>query len=158
MEEGIKVIIKEALLSIIQVNGSHYLNPEPLIRLNTHIGMYNMEVKKNILNGKEGQVTDANACYVYDSFISFLNNSKQCQFGNLSKLYALVKNSILPTMKLLREQDTNNYYIPVIGRRILDIIKHQWLKEESDQLYLQMKRTGIDKEIKTAEDSQPQSQ
>ena len=117
--------------------------------------MYNMEVKKNILNGKEEQVTDANACYVYDSLISFLNNSKQCQFGNLSKLYALVKNSILPTMKLLREQDTNNYYIPVIGRRILDIIKHQWLKEESDQLHLQMKRTGIDKEIKTAEDSQP---
>lgn len=146
LETGVKVVLKEALLNIIQVHGPHYLNPEPLLQTNTHIGLFDVDVKEKILKNEPMEsITDNDACYVYDSFVSFLKNNSVSRFGLLGTLFLNVKRTILPTLELLREEDTDRHFVPVVGRRIFDVIAHQWMLEDED---LQYKRKELENKSK----------
>lgn len=136
VNNGVRVVVKEALLGIIKVHGTHYLNPEPLLQTNTYIGLYDIGVKERyIKNEPKEPVTYNEACYVYDSFVSFLKNNKASRFGALGQLFLDVKRTLLPTLELLRQEDLDTYYVPVIGRRIIEIVVNQWRTEAEDLAY-----------------------
>lgn len=146
LENGVKVVLKESLLNIIQVHGSHYLNPEPLLQTNTHIGLYDVDVKEKVLKNEPMEpMMDNEACYVYDSFVSFLKNNSASRFGLLGTLFLNVKKTILPTLELLREEDKDRHFVPVVGRRIFDVIAHQWMLENED---LQYKKKELENKYK----------
>ena len=133
---GVCTIIKEAALSIIQVHGSHYLNPEMILRINTHIGLIHDNFKEEILNNPERPITDEEANYIYDCFVAFFNNGKQGMFGVLGKNFQNIKNTLIPALEFLRKNDNNHWFTAVIGRRIFEIIKYQWIKEQSESIKL----------------------
>lgn len=123
-------IIKEAAQQIIQIHGSHYLNPEPILRIHTHIGLLYDNFKEEIINNPNRPITDEEANYIYDCFIAFFNNNEIAMLGVLWKNFSNIKATLIPALEFVRENDEKKWITAVIGRRIFEIIRHQWLKEE----------------------------